>query len=75
MKLDYLGLSIDGRTNKWRITCDCGNTFSPPTTMFSKTTVVCPKCAVNIFCDFNEEVVKPAGSIWIGSDAGKSIKK
>jgi len=75
MKLDYIGLSQDGRTNRWRVTCDCGNTFSPQTSLMAKQTVICPKCSANMFCDYNDGTIKAAHNIWIGCHADKSIRE
>lgn len=57
MKLIYLGSSKDERTNRWRITCDCGKTFEPPTTIFSTQIVECPKCGQRAVADYNTQTV------------------
>lgn len=55
-KMRRLGLSTDGRTNRWEITPSCGHKpFSPPTTMFSTQHVECPKCQVSALADFNRQ--------------------
>lgn len=62
MKSPYLkfqGLSRDQRTNVWHVICpSCGYTNKPHTTMCSTQVFECNKCHKDIFCDYNEEVVK-----------------
>lgn len=48
-----IGPSNDYRTNKWHVYCECGNTFSPSTTMYSTQTFQCPKCTKEYFADYN----------------------
>jgi predicted RNA-binding Zn-ribbon protein involved in translation (DUF1610 family) len=55
MKRAFLGLSADQRTNRWRITCDCGNQFEPSTTMKALQLVTCPKCGKEEIQDYNSD--------------------
>ena len=57
MKLIYLCSSKDGRTNRWRITCDCGKAFEPTTTLYSTQAVECPKCGQRAVADYNAQTV------------------
>ena len=57
MKLKYLGLSKDGRTNRWTITCDCGAEMHPQTTICAKQQVVCEKCGAVILADYNAQTL------------------
>ena len=50
----YVGPSSDWRTNRWSVTCSCGRTFEPPTTMFGCHEVTCPKCGREILLNYNE---------------------
>jgi hypothetical protein len=49
----YIDHSSDYRTNRWRVTCGCGKSFVPPTTMMAKEILVCPKCNVSYLVDYN----------------------
>lgn len=49
----YVSLSRDGRTNVWEITCDCGRSFRPGTTMYNTQLVTCPKCKKEEVMDYN----------------------
>lgn len=53
MKKRYLGSSLDRRTNRWEITCDCNKRFEPPTTMLRVNVVLCPKCGKMVTIDYN----------------------
>ena len=57
MKLAYLGLSRDGRTNRWLITCDCGAEIHPQTTIYANQQVVCEKCGAVILADYNSQTL------------------
>jgi hypothetical protein len=48
-----IGPSHDFRTNRWRVNCECGNTFDPCTTMLSTQTFECPKCRRGYIADYN----------------------
>lgn len=58
MKLIYVGSSKDGRTNKWKIVCDCCEEIYPKTTVLSKQEIECPKCHLVIIANYNEKEVK-----------------
>jgi RNase P subunit RPR2 len=53
VQIRYAGPSSDWRTNRWTVTCSCGKSFEPPTTMRSKQSVICPKCGREILFDYN----------------------
>lgn len=55
MRLSYLGPSSDQRTNRWRLTCDCGYTWEPRTTMFSLDHITCYSCNNDYFIDYNKQ--------------------
>lgn len=48
-----VGLSMDGRTNKWHINMPCGHAKSPPTSMFSKQVLQCDVCLEEANVDYN----------------------
>ena len=53
-----LGLSRDGRTQRWSVTCPkCGHVFEPLTTRLSTQGFECPKakCSAPLFVDYNAE--------------------
>lgn len=53
-----LGLSRDGRTNRWEITCPkCGKVFEPRTTMLATQSMECPKrsCGAEMVANYNSE--------------------
>ena len=56
-KATCIGLSSDGRTNRWRISCRCGHQFVPQTTMRSTQTVTCPKCGTQMLADYNNDTI------------------
>lgn len=61
--ITHLGLSSDGRTNRWRITPPCGHKpFEPMTTMFADQHVQCPVCDLGAHINYNERKVIHAGS-------------
>lgn len=54
----FIGLSSDQRTNRWRVTCPaCGNVFEPQTTMSRYQGMICPKakCGREMRVDYNAE--------------------
>ena len=53
-----IGGSSDGRTNRWRVTCSCGNSFIPATTMYARDVVGCPKCRRRWAVNYNEEKIE-----------------
>ena len=56
MKKEYLGLSRDRRTNRWRLTCSkCGKKWRPLTTMFAVKVETCPKCEHEEVVDYNAD--------------------
>jgi hypothetical protein len=55
-KYHLTGLSRDGRTNRWYVTCKkCGKQFEPPTTMLATQLIVCPnsKCKEEEVINYN----------------------
>lgn len=58
----FIGLSSDGRTNRWRITCPkCGKDTIPPTTMLPDQQFRCErgkKCNANIYVNYNDEIIR-----------------
>jgi hypothetical protein len=55
-KYHLTGLSTDGRTNRWYVTCKkCGKQFEPPTTMLATQLIVCPnsKCKEEEVINYN----------------------
>ncbi|MBB5143912.1 hypothetical protein HNQ38_002012 [Desulfovibrio intestinalis] len=57
MKLMHLGLSRDGRTNRWKIICACSAEILPPTTICATQQVECNKCGAIISADYNAQTV------------------
>ena len=55
IKKRYLGLSIDGLTNRWELICECGTKWKPTTTMIRCRLEECPKCGVEEIVDYNED--------------------
>lgn len=56
-----IGASSDGRTNRWRLTCPrCGGQFEPPTTMFNRQGLDCPRrlCGAALLADYEAETVR-----------------
>lgn len=54
-KLQLLGLSIDYRTNRWRIICkNCGKSQEPDTTMLATQFVQCHNCDNSEDINYNE---------------------
>lgn len=55
----YLGLSSDGRTNRWRVTCPaCGYPEEPPTTLRACQALTCPACQAESVADYNVPIVR-----------------
>lgn len=58
--LQLLGPSMDGRTNRWRVTPGCGHKpFEPPTTMFGTNHVKCPRCGAEAVAHYNAQTITP----------------
>lgn len=57
MKLMHLGLSRDGRTNRWKIICACRAEILPPTTICAKQRIECKKCGAIIWADYNAQTL------------------
>lgn len=57
MKLTHLGLSKDGRTNRWKILCKCGHEMFPQTTIRATQQVECNKCGAIISADYNAQTL------------------
>ncbi len=54
--LQYLGPSLDGRTNRWRVTIPCcGKSAEPATTIFSRQEIPCPVCSKKWLADYNNQ--------------------
>jgi transposase len=53
----YSGVSTDYLTNRWSVTCDCGKSFEPGTTLRSKQSFSCPKCGAEYYADYNADPV------------------
>lgn len=51
----YLGPSSDGRTNRWKLICQCGKNHIPTTTMLPKRSEQCPKCKREEVVDYNAD--------------------
>lgn len=49
-----IGLSVDGRTNRWKLTCVCGASTEPPTTRLAKNTIECRSCHLIYLVDYNK---------------------
>ena len=59
-RLQHIGLSSDGRTNKWRVTPGCGHKpFVPPTTMLDVSHVKCPRCGAEAVAHYNAQTITP----------------
>lgn len=58
--LRFVGASSDGRTNRWRIGCECGRDFDPPTTRLGSAIETCPKCAQRWAVNYNAQTIKKA---------------
>lgn len=55
-----LGRSIDGRTNRWRVTCpSCQKSFVPVTTMFKSQSLDCPHrgCGGRMVAHYDDDIV------------------
>ncbi len=52
-----LGLSSDWRTNRWQITCACGQSFTPVTVMAACQSVTCPYCDRDYYCKYNDNEI------------------
>lgn len=53
-KIYLLGLSNDGRTNKWRFICkNCNKIHEPTTTILRCQIITCPKCNIKENIDYN----------------------
>ncbi len=53
-----LGLSADGRTQRWRVVCpQCGTAFEPGTTLRAHQHLTCPqnKCDAEMIAHYNDE--------------------
>lgn len=53
-----LGLSTDGRTNRWQVSCPvCGKEFIPVTTRCSTQQLTCPnpRCRAELLANYNAE--------------------
>ena len=53
-KKTYHGLSNDRRTNKWLLTCPCGKSWNPTTTLFAIRSETCPRCEKTETVNYNE---------------------
>ena len=60
--INCIGVSSDWRTNVWRVNCDCGKWFEPPTTLYSCQNIECPKCGLTEFVNYNE-IVEDKGEL------------
>lgn len=52
-----LGLSRDGRTNKWRLTLPCGHDKEPATTLLASQVVSCDRCAKEFWVNYNNRTM------------------
>lgn len=51
-----LGLSCDGRAQRWMVECPCcKKKFEPRTTRLARQEIDCPKCGKVLFADYNAE--------------------
>lgn len=50
----FLGSSSDGRTNRWKLICQCVKEWKPTTTRFAKRDEQCPKCERAEIVDYND---------------------
>ena len=54
----HIGASSDGRTNRWRIDCGCGNKILPPTTLLASQQFDCDRCGTTYVANWHEPSVK-----------------
>lgn len=54
VKFTCLGLSSDWRTNRWRISLECGHSVEPMTTMFATQFVTCHRCSREFLLNYNK---------------------
>lgn len=55
VRFTCLGLSSDWRTNRWRISLECGHSVEPMTTMFATQVVTCHRCSREFLLNYNEQ--------------------
>ena len=61
-RLVFLGMSTDGRTNRWKFFCDCGYSFQPNTTLYATQVLDCDKCHARWMVNYNTlEIVRVGG--------------
>ncbi len=53
--IKYLGPTSDYRSNRWRVSCECGRSFDPSSTMYARQNIECPRCGKMYFVDYNAE--------------------
>ncbi|MCB5205029.1 hypothetical protein LH464_21415 [Neorhizobium sp. T786] len=57
-RFQRLGLSTDGRTNRWRLALPCAHTIEPMTTMYAQQQVGCERCGRTFLVDYNDQTMK-----------------
>ena len=58
MNMQVIGVSRDGKANRWLFSCNCGNSFEPRNASTSVQCVTCPRCGALGWGNHNEQTIE-----------------